>query len=432
VRAYPNKTLRKLRRGLRGDGLQFAFTIDGECLAAVETAAKQGKRSKDASWLAAELRARVLAIRAMVESCAPWLLPQFESLRRDPALGIGGIEQMPILEDLPDFVDRLDARLRMGLFRSANSEMPAGYQELLALLAPARTNLVRLIADLRSIADRAGTLAEEMDFAFLLDQRRKLLSVGYDAGAQKLHSACYDLLASESRIATFVGIVKEDISQESWFRLGRAHTVQDGRPVLISWTGTMFEYLMPAIWMRSYPNTLLERSRSAAVRAQQAFATRKGVPWGISESAYYDMDEAGNYQYHAFGLSGLALHKDEMRKLVISPYSTVLALGTVGPEAVKNLRRMHREGWCGPYGFYEAADFTPSVRRSRWNRYELVRCWMAHHQGMSLLSLTNFLHGGIVQCWFHADPRVQASELLLHEKPFAHVRTMRKALGISA
>ena len=143
-----------------------------------------------------------------------------------------------------------------------------------------------------------------MDFAFLLDPRRKLLSVGYDAGLQKLHSACYDLLASESRIAAFVGIVKEDIPQESWFLLGRAHTVEAGRPVLVSWTGTMFEYLMPPIWMRSYPNTLLERSRSAAVRAQQAFATRKGVPWGISESAYFDMDEAGNYQYHAFGLSG--------------------------------------------------------------------------------------------------------------------------------
>jgi len=432
ARACPNKSLRKLRRSLRGDGLQFAFTIDDECLAGAETAAAQGKRSKDATWLASELRARVLAIRATIESYAPWLLPRFESLRQDSALGIAEAEQLPILEEMPEFVDKLDARLRMRLFRSANSETPGAYQELLALLPSARANLARLIADLHSIAATAATLADEMNFAFLLDPRRKLLSVGYDAGAQKLHSACYDLLASESRIAAFVGIVKEDMPQESWFRLGRAHTVQDGRPVLVSWTGTMFEYLMPAIWMRSYPNTLLERSRSAAVRAQQAFATRKGVPWGISESAHYEMDEAGNYQYHAFGLSGLALHKDEMRKLVISPYSTVLALGTVGSEAVKNLRRMHREGWCGSYGFYEAADFTPSVRKSRWHRYELVRCWMAHHQGMSLLSLTNFLHGAIVQCWFHADPRVQASELLLHEKPVAHVRTMRNALGISA
>ena len=432
LRACPNKSLRKLRRTLQEGAVHFAFSIDDGFLEDVEKSAAQAKRAKDASWLAAELRSRIAAIRETVRSLTPWLLPEFDSLRGDASVGLAN-QETPVLESLPEFVDRLDARMRMGLFRSANSgEIPAGYHQLMALLPQAHTNLVQLIADLQSIADAAGNLANGMDFAFLLDPRRKLLSVGYDAGLQKLHSACYDLLASESRIAAFVGIVKEDIPQESWFLLGRAHTVEAGRPVLVSWTGTMFEYLMPPIWMRSYPNTLLERSRSAAVRAQQAFATRKGVPWGISESAYFEMDEAGNYQYHAFGLSGLAVHKDEKRALVISPYSTVLALGVVGSEAVKNLRRIHREGWCGSYGFYEAADFTPSVRTSRWRRYELVKCWMAHHQGMSLLSLTNFLHGGIVQSWFHADPRVQASELLLHEKPVAHVRTMRNALGMSA
>jgi len=432
LRAYPNKSLRRLRRSLQRGAVHFAFAVDDEVLEDLEKKAAQAKRAKDASWLAMEFHARVTAIRETVRSLTPWLLPEFESLRADASVGLVD-QQTPRLDSLPDFVDRLDARMRMGLFRSANSgEIPAGYHQLMALLPQARANLVQLITDLQSIADAAGSMANGMDFAFLLDPRRKLLSVGYNAELQKLHSACYDLLASESRIAAFVGIVKEDISQESWFLLGRAHTVEAGRPVLVSWTGTMFEYLMPALWMRSYPNTLLERSRSAAVRAQQAFATRKGVPWGISESAYFDMDEAGNYQYHAFGLSGLALHKDEKRALVISPYSTVLALGVVGSEAVKNLRRIHREGWCGSYGFYEAADFTPSVRTSRWRRYELVKCWMAHHQGMSLLSLTNFLHGGVVQSWFHADPRVQASELLLHEKPVAHVRTMRNALGMSA
>ncbi len=430
--ACPNKSLRKLRRSLQAGAVHFACSVDDAFLEDVEKSAAQAKRAKDASWLVAELRSRIGAIRETVQSMTPWLLPEFDSLRGDASVGLAN-QETPILEKLPEFVDRLDARMRMGLFRSANSgEIPAGYHQLMALLPQARANLLHLIADLQSIADAAGNLANEMDFAFLLDPRRKLLSVGYDAGLQKLHSACYDLLASESRIAAFVGIVKEDIPQESWFLLGRAHTVEAGRPVLVSWTGTMFEYLMPPLWMRSYPNTLLERSRSAAVRAQQAFATRKGVPWGISESAYFDVDEAGNYQYHAFGLSGLAVHKDEKRALVISPYSTVLALGVVGSEAVKNLRRIHREGWCGSYGFYEAADFTPSVRLSRWHRYELVKCWMAHHQGMSLLSLTNFLHGGIVQSWFHADPRVQASELLLHEKPVAHVRTMRNALGMSA
>ena len=430
LRACRNGTLRKLHRLLRGGAIHFAFSVSDQQLEEVKETSAHAKRSKDAAWLATELNVRVSAIQHSVRSLTPWLLPEFEALRKDGSIKI---DTNTILADLPEIAERLDARLRMGMFRSANAgETPTGYRELMTLLPEARTNLLQLIEDILSTANGASAVADGMDFSFLLDPRRKLLSVGYDASLQKLHSACYDLLASESRIATFIGIVKEDISQESWFLLGRAHTVQDGRPVLVSWTGTMFEYLMPALWMRSYPNTLLERSRTAAVRAQQGYATRKGVPWGISESAYFQMDEAGNYQYHAFGLSGLALHKDEKRALVISPYSTVLALGTVGTEAVKNLRRMHREGWCGSFGFYEAADFTPAVRLSRWHRCELVRCWMAHHQGMSLLSLTNFLHGAIVQSWFHADPRVQASELLLHEKPVAHVRTLRNALGASA
>ena len=152
------------------------------------------------------------------------------------------------------------------------------------------------------MATTAGTLADEMDFRFLLNQR-KLLSVGFDVDSKQVHAACYDLLATESRIAVFAAIAKEDIRQESWFLLGRAHTLDQGRPVLLSWTGTMFEYLMPLLWMRTFPNTLLERSASAAVRSQQAYAENKRIPWGISESAYFRMDEAGNYQYYAFRYS---------------------------------------------------------------------------------------------------------------------------------
>jgi hypothetical protein len=179
---------------------------------------------------------------------------------------------------------------------------------------------------------------------------------------------------------------------------------------------------MPSLWMRSYPNTLLERSRAAAVRSQQTYAALRGVPWGISESAYFKLDEAGNYQYYAFGLPHLALRKQLMNALVISPYSTFLALNTDPVRAVHNLRRMDRMGWFGSHGFYEAADFT-SAKGNFWrDRHQLVRCWMAHHQGMSLLALANFLNDDVVQKWFHAERRVQATELLLHEKPVAHVR----------
>jgi hypothetical protein len=189
----------------------------------------------------------------------------------------------------------------------------------------------------------------------------------------------------------------------------------------------MFEYLMPGLWMRTYPNTLLDRTRVGAVRSQQAYTARKSIPWGISESAYFKVDEAGNYQYRAFGVPTLALQKSEDDFLVISPYSSLLAL-TVDPVgALRNLRLMARYGWIGSYGFYEAADYTPAHRKSRMHRYELVRCWMTHHHGMSLLSLANFLHHGVVQRWFHNDPRVQATELLLHEKPMSHVRPARES-----
>jgi cyclic beta-1,2-glucan synthetase len=286
----------------------------------------------------------------------------------------------------------------------------------------ARANVLRLITDLEIIAADSGKLADEMDFEFLLNKQRKLMSVGFDAEINRVHAACYDLLGTESRTAVFCAIAKEDVPQESWFLLGRAHTLDRGRPVLLSWTGTLFEYLMPSLWMRSYSNTLLERSRAAAVRSQQAYAASKGVPWGISESAYSKLDEAGNYQYYAFGLPHLALRKREINGLVISPYSTFLALDVDPTEALRNLHAMDNMGWFGSYGFYESADFTAPRRRFWKERYQLVRCWMAHHQGMSLLALANFLNGGVVQKWFHAERRVQATELLLHEKPVAHVR----------
>jgi hypothetical protein len=173
--------------------------------------------------------------------------------------------------------------------------------------------------------------------------------------------------------------------------------------------------------MRSYPNTLLDRSQVAAVRSQQAYAARRGVPWGISESAYSKLDGHGNYQYQAFGLPQLSLMRRESNPLVISPYSTFLALSVDRRGALRNLRRMDALGWFGGCGFYEAADYTAAGGRFRSPRCEIVRCWMAHHQGMSLLSMANLLCDNVVQRWFHADRRVQATELLLQEKPVVHV-----------
>jgi len=203
--------------------------------------------------------------------------------------------------------------------------------------------------------------------------------------------------------------------------LGRPIMLDQGMAGILSWTGTMFEYLMPALWMRTYPNTLLERMAFAAVRSQRAYAAHKRIPWGISESAYMRTDEFGNYQYHAFGVPQLAVHKLDKEGPVVSAYSTFLALESDSPAALQNLRRLQRMRSIGAYGFYDALDFNPSRVRSRFRRCEPVRCWMAHHQGMSLSAMANFLHGKVVQRWFHSHPRVQATELLLQEKPAAHL-----------
>jgi len=424
LRVFPRRQFRELRRRTRKITWLFYLLAlpDNFFDQATRKLRASKKNNADAQWFLEQARLRLEKLRQIVRLYTPWLLPEFALLRNDPNLNLPGILA---LEDMPDFIETLHTRLRASVDSAKSAEQTSMQRRLQALLPEVRARVVRLIEDLRMVAANAAGLAEEMDFRFMLDPRRKLLSIGFDVEAGKLYDACYDLLATESRIAVFAAIAKDEIPQETWFQMGRGHTVYEGRPVLLSWTGTMFEYLMPGLWMHSYPNTLLDRTRIAAVRSQQAYTSRKGIPWGISESSFFKMDEAGNYQYRAFGVPNLASYKFEESVLVISPYSSFLALTVDVAAALRNLRQMARDGWSGMYGFYEAADFTPSRRRSRFRRYELVRCWMTHHHGMSLLSIANLMQRGVVQRWFHSEPRVQATELLLHEKPVSHVRPVR-------
>jgi len=421
LRAFPKKQITFLEDEVSGDDwLQSLLALPGAAIAGVHKKSVPAKSEVDVQWFEEQARLRLENLCGNVRQYAPWLLPEFTSLRNDSAVNLPTAWNDPALERIPQIIDDLEARL------DAVQEcgiQTAVYQKLHALLAPARVRVECLIEELGNIAANAEKFAQEMDFSFLLNRRRKLLSIGYDASAGQLSASCYDLLASEARIGVFAAIAKDDIPQESWFQLGRAHILDHGRPVLLSWTGTMFEYLMPVLWMRSYPGTLLDRSRIAAVRAQQAYAKAKRVPWGISESSYFKRDDSGNYGYRAFGVPGLAVHVDEDEKdaLVVAPYATFLALHVDGGGAVRNLHRMADKNWVGRYGFYESVDFTSSHQSSWRRRYEVVHCWMAHHQGMSLLSIANFLGDGTVQNWFHASARVQATELLLQEKPVDHV-----------
>ncbi len=270
-----------------------------------------------------------------------------------------------------------------------------------------------IAAGLANIAATCDRQVREMDFGFLYEPRKKALSVGYDLAEGRLNASYYDLLASDSRMATFVAIAKGDIPQEAWFHLGRTHTLYEGERVLLSWTGTMFEYLMPAIWMRSHPGTILENSIRGAIRSQREYARRKGTPWGISESAHL-MPE-GDYGYAPFGVPDLALKRSDSAKLVISPYAAFLAISVDPAASLKNLKQIEEYGWTGRYGFYEAIDYTHSGGAP-------IRSWMAHHQGMSLLAVCNLLFDQPFQRYFHAEPHVLATELLLHERVPASIR----------
>ena len=310
----------------------------------------------DVRWFCQQAQLLLQNIRQMTAAYEPWWLPEFTPLRESLGLNAKFMGRVP-LQKLPDLIRDLEGRIDAVLPSMPEAGRPL-CERFRTLLVEAQSNAALLIENLRQLSAQAGALANAMDFSFLLDPHRKLMSVGFDAESQQLLNSCYDLLATESRTAVFIAIAKDDIPQDCWFLLGRGHTLDHGRPVLLSWTGTMFEYLMPSLWMRSYPNTLLDRSQVAAVRSQQAYAARRGVPWGISESAYSKLDGHGNYQYQAFGLPQLSLMRRESNPLVISPYSTFLALSVDRRGSLRNLRRMDALGWFGSRGFYESADYT--------------------------------------------------------------------------
>ena len=273
---------------------------------------------------------------------------------------------------------------------------------------------IERIAAIEQLALQSGELAR-MEYDFLFDEERRLLTIGYNVGERRRDAGFYDLLASEVRLCSFVAIAQEQLPQESWFTLGRLLTTTSGEPILLSWSGSMFEYLMPLLVMPTYENTLLDQTYKAAVAGQIEYGKKRGVPWGISESGYNMIDGHLNYQYRAFGVPGLGLQRGLSGDLVIAPYASALALMVAPEEACLNLQRLAAEGCEGKYGFYEAIDYTPS-RLPRGQSSAVVRSFMAHHVGMSLLSLAYLLLDRPMQKRFESDPVFQATMLLLQER----------------
>lgn len=272
---------------------------------------------------------------------------------------------------------------------------------------------------LRRTAARVAATVEQFvdttELDFLFDRERHLFAIGYNVTEGRRDSTYYDALASEARLASFVAIAMRHMSQEHWFKLGRLMTPVGPHRALVSWSGSMFEYVMPLLVMRSYPRTLLHETYHAVISRHIEYAKTAGVPWGISESAYNMQDAGANYQYRAFGVPGLGLKRGLADDLVVAPYACLLVAPLRPHEVIANLEHLAHEGALGPFGYYEAIDYTKE-RLQPGQRRAIVRTYMAHHQGMSLVALSNCLNDNVMQRRFHADPRVQAAELLLQER----------------
>jgi cyclic beta-1,2-glucan synthetase len=266
-----------------------------------------------------------------------------------------------------------------------------------------------------ALAGRAAALAGAMDFRLLYDDQRMLFAIGYNLSTGKPDNSFYDLLASEARLASFLAVARGDADRKHWFQLGRPLTRAAGMTVLLSWGGTMFEYLMPRLLLPAYAGTLLDETCRGAVARQIEYGRECHTPWGVSESGYAALDAALDYQYQSFGVPGLGLKRGLARDLVVAPYATALALLVNPAAAVRNFAALTREGGEGPFGYYEAIDYTRD-RLLKKRRSMIVRSYMAHHQGMSLAALANCLLGGPLPRRFQAEPMVRATELLLQER----------------
>ncbi|MEO8738666.1 MAG: glucoamylase family protein [Casimicrobiaceae bacterium] len=324
------------------------------------------------------------------------------------------LSHMPTLREVTALAPTLAALLakpRATAASAATSEQVAALEKLIeAASARARERIEAVDA----IAAQCAEFAH-MEFGFLYDRTRHLFAVGYNVDERARDQSYYDLLASEARLSTFVAIAQGQVPQESWFALGRQLSVAGNRPMLLSWSGSMFEYLMPLLVMPTYDNTLLDETCHAAVARQIAHGRKLGVPWGMSESGYNTVDANLNYQYRAFGVPGLGLKRGLADDVVVAPYASALALMVAPEAACSNLQRLASEGLSGQYGLFEAVDYTP-LRLPRGQTSAVVRSFMAHHQGMSLLALGHLLLDRPMQRRFESDPRFQATLLLLQER----------------
>ena len=399
------------------------------CLREIETpvrsladAAREfaGSEAGAAYW-ARQLERQLSAWIRVVDRYLSWAEPLLQATNPD---------QLTVAPSLSELAGDWSPDLSPLISPNGPEPRPAWLEESFAA-CQARARAV--FDSVEALVKQADQFADQVDLGFLYDPQRRLFSIGLNISENRLDDAFYDLLASEARLGSLVAIARGQAPVEHWLSMNRPFSSHGRHRVLLSWTGTMFEYLMPLLFQRTFPNSLLDKATREAVELQVAYGRRRRVPWGISESAYGELDLNKTYQYKAFGVPWLALKRGLEEELVVSPYATLLAIGLSPEAAIKNLKALNEYGLLNDYGFYEAIDFTREPRKEQ-ERGVIVRAYMAHHQGMSLLALDNFIHRGLIQRRFHADPRVRAAEPLLYERiPAApsvhHISTRERLLA---
>lgn len=330
--------------------------------------------------------------------------------------GSAGFWKPPALETALDALAGGHALALAALEALPEDALAAGDRQAMAkMLRRAGGQSEALAERLKNMITQLDILFHAMDFRFLYDAERHMFSLGYRVTEGTLDSSYYDLLASEARLSSFIAIAKRDVPGMHWFHLGRRVIRAAGGAVLLSWSGSMFEYLMPSLVMFTPRYSLLDQTCRLVVKRQIEYGKKRGVPWGVSESAFNGRDLFFTYQYEAFGVPGLGMKRGLGENLVIAPYATALAAMYSPHAAVENFEHLENEGALGRYGFYEALDYTP-VRLAEGQRVAIVRCYMAHHQGMSLVAIANVVYDGAMRHRFHRSPRIQAADLLLQER----------------
>ncbi len=366
----------------------------------------------ESDWWAEKLVAQLKAIKKELKDYFPWLLltpipEKFKPLVPDFA-AIPSISQLSKLEK--SFLNRIVAA-----YNTDNSEAENEWlNQFRSGITESTRRSKEMLLRIGQLVNRCNELSN-IEYDFLYDKVQHLLSIGYNADEHRRDNSFYDLLASEARLTTFVAIAQGKLPQQSWFSLGRQLTNVGNNSILLSWSGSMFEYLMPLLVMPSYENTLLDQTHKAVVQKQMEYGKKRNIPWGISESGYNMVDAHLNYQYRAFGVPGLGFKRGLGEDLVISPYSTIMSLMVMPAESCDNLEVLKEAGFEGKYGFYEAIDYT-TARLQRRQNFSVIRSFMAHHQGMSLLSISYLLCNKPMQQRFEADVQVKSALLLLQER----------------